>query len=304
MDGGTSFQAPVKVAAFYDVPECAPGDGSAGALFNRGGTCLGTADVNGGTDRSHFRASNYPSGVVDPNDPNTIYVHVGSYVNVLSHETAGSRTPAGVDPVTGNNRFAGSCRNHILQSISTNGGLSFDGTELDPRDLPVVDGDGPNAHQWFQWTAAAPNGRIDVSFYHRQLGDCDVTGCQDVSLASLGPTNRSDSALQPTANRRRTLTPPGLSGVRAGGVTNGSRAWFTVKRVTTSSMPPPTQFGGTFMGDYMALASANEAAYPLWTDTRRLDKQRDDAPQPGTPSGVPLNDQDATTAVVRPDVHP
>ena len=40
--------------------------------------------------------------------------------------------------------------------------------------------------------------------------------------------------------------------------------------MTTSSLPPPTQFTGTFWGDYTGL-TAPDKAYPLWSDTRPLD---------------------------------
>src|SRR5438477_12967134 len=46
---------------------------------------------------------------------------------------------------------------------------------------------------------------------------------------------------------------------------------FRHDRATTSSMPPPTQFNGTFYGDYAAIAATNRTAYPLWSDTRPVD---------------------------------
>jgi hypothetical protein len=36
-------------------------------------------------------------------------------------------------------------------------------------------------------------------------------------------------------------------------------------------MPPPTQFNGTFYGDYAAVAVTNRTAYPVWSDTRPVD---------------------------------
>jgi len=51
---------------------------------------------------------------------------------------------------------------------------------------------------------------------------------------------------------------------------------FKTKRVTTSSMPPPTEFpngqgNGQFYGDYTGLAAWSGGAYPLWMDTRPQD---------------------------------
>jgi hypothetical protein len=36
-------------------------------------------------------------------------------------------------------------------------------------------------------------------------------------------------------------------------------------------MPPPTQFSGTFYGDYIAIAATNRTAYPIWADSRPVD---------------------------------
>jgi len=36
-------------------------------------------------------------------------------------------------------------------------------------------------------------------------------------------------------------------------------------------MPPPTQFAGTFYGDYAAVAVTDHTAYPVWSDTRPVD---------------------------------
>jgi formate-dependent nitrite reductase membrane component NrfD len=43
---------------------------------------------------------------------------------------------------------------------------------------------------------------------------------------------------------------------------------FRHVRATSTSMPPPTQFAGTFYGDYAGIAVTDSTAYPLWSDTR------------------------------------
>ncbi len=69
-------------------------------------------------------------------------------------------------------------------------------------------------------------------------------------------------------------------------------------------MPPPTQFEGTFWGDYAGLTAVDNA-YPLWSDTRNGSI----ALCPGTTtapsvcgakdaSGTTLNDQDIYTAAL------
>ena len=52
--------------------------------------------------------------------------------------------------------------------------------------------------------------------------------------------------------------------------TKGGAA-FRHHRATSSSMPPPTQFAGTFYGDYAGIAVTNRTAFPLWSDTRPVD---------------------------------
>jgi hypothetical protein len=128
----------------------------------------------------------------------------------------------------------GACNNDILVSVSTNGGASFTGTTTDPRALTSATPTPAQAttNQWFQWLAFTQAGRLAISYYDRQYGDDETTGFSDFSLSG------SDDLTQ-----------------------------FGVKRVTSSSMPPPTQFGGLFWGDYTGL-TALDKAHPIWSDTR------------------------------------
>ena len=79
-------------------------------------------------------------------------------------------------------------------------------------------------------------------------------------------------------------------------------------RVTTGSMPPPTEFAGGFYGDYSAL-SAGDVAHPVWMDTRdpELFTSRDSAGQviqpprrctAAAPNAAVANDQNIYTASV------
>jgi hypothetical protein len=149
----------------------------------------------------------------------------------------------------------GACNNKILESISTNGGKSFNGNITDPTTLTVVNS-APRqktTDQFFQWEAFNSGGKLAVSYYDRQYGNNEMTGSMDFSLS-------------------------------------GSRDLqnFSVSRVTSSSMPLPTQFpdeqgNSTFFGDYIGLTVVNDA-HPIWTDTR----SRDLALCPGTGKpGVP-----------------
>jgi hypothetical protein len=274
-DGGASFGAPVKVGDFYDLPDCAT---------YQGGQDPGRACVpeKGSSMNSVFRANNYPSGAVAPNNPNRIAVTFGSYINPNSNESNGC-TPQGFAS-DGQNKFTGvkmfgACNNDILVSVSTNGGASFTGTHTDPRELTSVT-QGANrtkTDQFWQWAAFASGGRLTVSYYDRQYGNDEMNGYSDISV--------SDS---------RDLTT------------------FNTTRATSSSMPPPTQFtnaegNGLFMGDYTGLTVTDEA-YPVWADTRIDDLFLcPGTGQPGVPpnlctgfesGGQQANDQDIFTAGV------
>src|SRR5262249_3534957 len=120
----------------------------------------------------------------------------------------------------------------------------FTGSTTDPRTMQTVNGD-PNqakSDQFWQWQAFDRKGNLAVDYYDRQYGkmsggphavpDDEYTGSSDITLSG-----RKD-------------------------FTN----WGT-RRVTSSSMPPPTQFAGQFLGDYIGL-DASDQAISIWADTR------------------------------------
>lgn len=269
-DGGATFSAPVLVANYYDLPDCATYQG--GADFGR--ACV---PEKGSTTDSIFRATNYPSGAVDPSNPSRVAVTVGSYINVHSNEANGC-TPNGFAP-SGNNAYSGvktpgACNNDILLSVSNNAGASFTGGSTDPRQLTTVTQASGQAtsDQFWQWATYTVTGKLVVSYYDRQYGSDETTGFLDFSLSSS----------------RNLVT-------------------FATARVTSSSMAPPTEFSGLFFGDYTGLTAFTEA-HPLWMDTRNQDLFL----CPGTgvpgvppalctatePNGLVANDQDVFTANV------
>ena len=270
-DGGKSFSAPVKVGDYYELPDC---DTYQGAGADPGRACV----VEKGTAaNSVFRASNYPIGQVDPTNSNRVVVTFGSYINRDSNESRGC-TPTGF-AADGINTYdgvkAGGCNNDILYSVSTNRGASFSGTTTDPRLLPVVTDTARQAStdQYWQGAAFAPGGTLVVSYYDRSYGTDNSTGYSDITVSA-----------------------------------SHDKVTFAHKRVTSSSMPPPTQFAGQFMGDYAGIDVTATAAYPIWADTRTVDEFL--CPGTGTP-GVPpavcagsapnapvANDQDIYTAGV------
>ena len=238
-DGGNTFSAPTLVGNYNDLPDCATYQGGQDA----GRACV---PEKGTAQNSVFRATNYPSGGVNPTNPNQVAVTYGSYINRDSNEANGC-TPAGLSPF-GTNLYtgvktAGACNNKILLSVSANGGASFTGTTVDPRQMPVVNTAKGQAttDQWFQWAGFTPKGTLVTSYYDRQYGSAEFSGAMDVSVS--------------TSSR------------------NLSR--FKVARATSASMPLPTQFPDTqgnseFFGDYGGVTAVS-GAHPLWSDTRNPD---------------------------------
>ena len=244
-DGGASFGAPVKVGNYYDVPDCPTYQGG------QGSPGFGCIPEQGSQQESIFRAANYPTGGFNPTNPSQIVVTYGSYINKDSNENTGC-VPAGTTGAAGafTALYSGvktaACSNKILVSLSNDGGSTFTGTTTDPRSLPVVPQAGSQAHtdQWWQWQSFASDGRLVVSYYDRSY-DSDITN------------GNSDVTLSASQNKNQLLD-------------------FTNTRVTTSSMPAPTEFpdaqgNGVFLGDYSGLVVTGRTAHPLWSDTRDLD---------------------------------
>jgi hypothetical protein len=212
---------------------------------------------------SIFRASNYPIGAVDPKHGNQVVVTFGSYINQNSNESTGC-IPAGFNPTTGINLYTGvkngTCNNDIVLSTSANSGASFTGTITDPRQLPVATTATGQAwtDQFWQGAAFSPDGTFAVSYYDRQYGQDENTGFSDITVS--------------------TSTNP-----------EGPGAVFGHTRATSSSMPPPTQFNGTFYGDYAGIAVTDKTAFPIWSDTRPTDLFL--CPGSGTPGNPPTTCQ-------------
>ncbi len=96
--------------------------------------------------------------------------------------------------------------------------------------------DGGITAQWQPWAGLGPDGTKYVAYYDRKYGDCENTGCNDITLA-----------------------------------TNSGAGW-SHQRITTSSMPNltcdinPNECG--FLGDYMGLAVGGGRVHITWGDTR------------------------------------
>ncbi len=235
-DGGATFSAPQKVSDYYELPDCATYQGGA----DPGRACV---PEKGTTTNSIFRATNYPVGGVNPRDPRQVVVSLASYINADSRESNGC-VPTGTDPISTGGLYtgvktAGACNNKVVISVSNNGGATFKGTTTDVREMPVASSGQREAvsDQWFQWLDFSQSGRAIVGYYDRQYGDDEATGFSDQSVAGADDLPSE----------------------------------FDVTRVSTSSMPPPTEFGGVFWGDYGSVAAVGDAAEAVWSDTRSID---------------------------------
>jgi hypothetical protein len=237
-DGGQTFSAPAKVGNYYELPDC--------LTYQDQDAFVGCVPEKGSAQNSVFRAANYPSGAVNPRHPSQVVVTYGSYINRDSNESNGC-VPAGFNSTTNGSLYTGvkttgACNNKIVLSASADGGATFAGSTTDPRNLPVVNTAPGQARtdQWFQWAAFTPRGSLAASYYDRQYGSAETNGDMDISAS-----------------------------------TSKNLARFKVRRVTSSSMPLPTQFtdaqgNGQFFGDYSGLA-AQAGLHPLWMDTRSPD---------------------------------
>jgi hypothetical protein len=138
------------------------------------------------------------------------------------------------------------CDHDIFYAFSTDGAATWSNT----RDITPRSRFGETA-QWQPWSEITKDGsRLWVAFYDRHYGNCEFTGCNDITAAQIR---------NPTSNHPN----------------------YDYTRVTTASMPNltpannPVQAG--FLGDYMWLDTDSHGdAHIVWADTRPI---RGDAPE-------------------------
>jgi hypothetical protein len=134
------------------------------------------------------------------------------------------------------------CNNDVFYAFSTNGGLLWSPT------INVTAKLGKTA-QWQPWHDVMGDGsKVQVAFYDRHYGNCEFTGCNDITLATISNPRSAKPSIK-------------------------------FKRITTSSMPNlttannPIQAG--FLGDYMGVEVSRHnfnqrATHIVWADTRQL----------------------------------
>jgi len=145
----------------------------------------------------------------------------------------------GVAPCTGPTPVA-PCDNDVFYSYSTDGGATWSAAyNLTPNSKFRA------TAQWMPWSGVTSDGNVLwVAYYDRSYDNCEVTGCNDITLAGV---------------KRPATGSPTVS----------------YQRVTTASMPNltvannPIEAG--FLGDYMWLAvDAKGRPNIVWADTRGL----------------------------------
>jgi hypothetical protein len=220
-----SWTAPAKVGDMFSThpvfPGPPPGDPVSGCPPGR--QCLPPNGYRVPTETS-------VSTSVDP--AGNLFVSWADYRNGRAPCTPLSSTTTATPP----------CDNDIFYSFSTNGGTTWSATRnITPRSNSRF---GETA-QWQPWSEVTNDGsRLWVAFYDRAYGNCEFTGCNDITAVEL---------------RNPTAATPSVS----------------YDRVTTASMPNlvpannPVQAG--FLGDYMWVDTDSRGdAHIVWADTRPL----------------------------------
>lgn len=207
----SGWSAPVKVADLFDLQPVGP----SAAGCPRGRSCL---PPNG------YRLDDFVTitGSVDNN--NRVYVTWADFRNGKPNcqGAASKATPP--------------CDNDVFYAYSVDRGATWSApTKVTPA----------GSAQWMPWSAVSPDGTtLWIAYYDRSYGDCEQTGCNDITLA-------------------RVLHPASAS------------PFVTHRRITTDSMPNltpsnnPVESG--FLGDYMWVATdAKGRPHIVWADTRGL----------------------------------
>jgi hypothetical protein len=130
------------------------------------------------------------------------------------------------------------CDNDVFYAYSADGGETWS----DTRNITPASALGATA-QWQPWSdVTVRGGRLMAAFYDRSHGDCEFSGCNDITLAVVAQPRSSSPSI-------------------------------TYKRITSGSMPNlnlasnPIQAG--FLGDYMWVeVSPKNVTHIVWADTR------------------------------------
>jgi hypothetical protein len=213
-----SWTAPVKISDDFGKQ---PGGPDAVSGCPGGRQCL---PPNG------YRLDDFVEGSISIDNSGKLYAVWADFRNGLANCNPNGPAATATTP----------CDNDVFYAYSTNGGATWSAAfNLTPKAKF-----GANA-QWMPWSAVTSDGKtLFVAYYDRSYGNCESTGCNDITLATV----EKAATGSPSVNYRR---------------------------ITTSSMPNlvpannPLEAG--FLGDYMWV-SVDAKGHPLvvWADTRGL----------------------------------
>jgi hypothetical protein len=215
-DGGDTWSAPVKIGDdFQTGPYSIPGNELPNGcpLFR---PCLPPNGYR--ADGNHF-----PSiGINEKTGKLAVFWSDFRNGGPCAKNTTVLDVPIPVEPCANHN-------NDVFAAVSMDGGATWG---------PTHHVTGPSkAAQWQPWGDVGENGKLYVAYYDRKYGECESTGCNDITLASSE---------------------------------NGT-SW-KYRRITTSSMPNLTCENNSaqcgFLGDYMSTVFWHGTVHMVWGDTR------------------------------------
>jgi len=204
-----SWAGPFKVQTTFDLQPVGPAGGCP-----PGRNCL---------PPNSYRMDDFVEISVSVDNANRLFVVWGDFRNGQGGPCTG---PSPVPP----------CDNDVFYTFSTDRGATWStATQITPA----------GSAQWQPWSVVSPDGsKLFAAYYDRSYGDCEFTGCNDITLAEI----RDPTSAKPKIKHRR---------------------------ITTSSMPNltaannPVQAG--FLGDYMWITLDKwDRPNIVWADTRGL----------------------------------
>jgi hypothetical protein len=202
-----SWAGPFKVQTTFDLQPVGPAGGCPG-----GRTCL---------PPNSYRMDDFVEISISVDNASRLYVVFADFRNGQTGPCTGSNpTPP--------------CDNDVFYTVSTDHGATWS---------PAAQITPAGSAQWQPWSVVSPDGsKLFAAYYDRSYGDCEFTGCNDITLAVI----RDPATAKPKIKHTR---------------------------VTTSSMPNltlsnnPVQAG--FLGDYMWITlDAWDRPNIVWADTR------------------------------------
>ena len=173
-----------RSATTTTCPNC---DTYQGAGADPGRACV---PEKGPTSHSIFRATNYPSGAVNPNDPSQVVVTYGSYINSTLERDERLRAAGFGDD--GINEYAGvKTAGRVQQQdpdqrVSERAARASRAVRVQPtraRRRRSTSRPRRPARQFWQWEAFNKDGKLAVSYYDRQYGTDETTGSLGLHLS-------------------------------------------------------------------------------------------------------------------------